>query len=101
MSTILSSSLFGNELNIDETFYKKWLEIKVKIDGIYNSYINLMLDYKRKENETKSNIIIIGSYDGAEHWIKRKDKTNIVSFSSESLLQDELKVYENELLNAC
>ena len=42
------------------------------------------------EEDSNSNIIIIESYDGAKHQETQKDKTNIVSFSSKLLLEDEL-----------
>ena len=76
-----------------------------KIAGNYDDYIMMMakkLDNKNKivtNNatttnkliETNSDIIVIDSFDGAQHQRTSKDRTNIVSFSSQMITLESIK----------
>ena len=81
-----------------------------KIDGCYDDYIFLMAQKLDKKNnlvasinlqtnlensstliDEKSDIIIIDSYDGVQHRLTQKDRTNIVSFSSQMITSESIK----------
>ena len=75
-----------------------------KIDGCYDDYIYMMakkLNNRNKlvatdNNENRlihndSNIIVIDSYDGAQHRKTAKNRTNIISFSSQMITKESIK----------
>ena len=76
--------------------------IKVcKIENSYDDYIMIMINKldnmnKLVESNNKiidadSHIIVIDSYDGAQHRRTQKDRTNIVSFSSQMITLQSIK----------
>ena len=76
-----------------------------KIASIYDDYVVIMgkkLDSKTKLDKTiantsnklidrNSDILVIDSFDGAQHRRTSKDRTNIVSFSSQIVTLERLK----------
>ena len=76
-----------------------------KIAGSYDDYVVMMgkkLASKTKLDRTTANtsnklidsnsdIIVIDSFDGAQYWRTSKDRTNIISFSSQMITLDSIK----------
>ena len=56
------------------------------MSGAYRDYVSMMLEqHNRKDRPLTENIIVIDSYDGAEHKISNSGRTNVISFSSKTL----------------
>ena len=82
------SCLAGRALEIEDAFNilrQKDLNEDVesaKLDGNYDTWIGHLFDKKKDTIGPDKNVIIIDSYDGAEHQKIKKKKTGVVSFSS-------------------
>ena len=58
--------------------------VGAKIEGDYNTYVDIMKEKLCDKNNNKGNIII-DSYDGAEHSKNHEKDRNIISFSSKMI----------------
>ena len=58
--------------------------LTARVKGSFSTYIEYMEDmFKKKHGKIDKNLIIIDSYNGAEHKKTTKGKTSIISFNSQ------------------
>ena len=63
-----------------------------RIDGCYDDYVVMMVKKHKDGNiDLKGSVIVVDSYDGAEHHKRRNTKSSIVSFSSQMFSTSTLK----------
>ena len=98
-SNIDVNSFIGKNLSIEDCL----TELKVsrstdsfegaKIAGTYNDYMKLMVKTHKEKGRTldRGKIMVLDSYDGAEHSRTEKTNTNVVSFSSKIVSSGTIK----------
>ena len=75
-----------------------------KIEGKYIDYLNLMIKkHQSNERQVKGEVIVIDSYDGAEHYTSNATKASITSYNSQifakSMQHDEEEISTAESFN--
>ena len=98
-SNIDVNSFIGKNLSIEDCLTKLKVSRStdsfegVKIAGMYHDYMKLMVKTHKEKGRTldRGKIMVLDSYDGAEHSRTEKTNTNVVSFSSKIVSSGTIK----------